>query len=492
MNVTVDVGAPTGRSTTLRFHPAARRLLALALVAVAVGASLLSGIGIMAGQQRLAVLPILAMVGIALAVVALTRFVWFVLLLLAIRPSADIFKFGSVGGGTSAADPSSLIGVAFLLVAILWLAVALWSQQGVRPSSVTVTLTLFSLASALSVVGSSHLQASALQLVRLAAAVLMFIVLEQLITSRVMLRRVLVVLFVGLAITIAYTLFVLATGGGEEVKGDFTRLTGPFTQSNDYARFLAFLILLGVAIFPYVARRLKPSLLGVLAVAGVLLVMTLTLGAIGATLAGCLAIALIQRRAALIGLLTVVSIAAVTVAPGLLGRISTSTEASQVGGGATGNSVTWRLEFWASLLNINERNPVTGIGLNTAQYFTPSAKQPHSDFLSAYVETGILGLFLYLLLIVILFGTTARAVLRTQRNTLEWGAAVGALAVVAAFALMSVAANVIQNLANFWYVLAIVACASAASRSSELGWADHAVDSDLSVDSGFEPSPQVS
>lgn len=478
MTVTVEVGAPTARPSSLRITPAMSRLLTAVLVAAVVVGSLLSGIGIVTGQRRLAILPILAVVGIALAIVALTRFAWFVLLLLAIRPSTDVLKFSASDAGTSAAntvsdrgaDPSSLIGVAFLLLAILWLAATLWGRHGIRPSSVTIALIAFAIAGALSVIGSSHVQASALQLVRLAAAIIMFVVLEQLITTRVMMRRVLVALFVGLTITIGYTLLVMATGGGGEIKGDFARLTGPFTQSNDYARFLSFLILVGVAVFPYVSRRVKSFLLAVLAVASVFLVMTLTLGAITATLVGCLVIALIQRRAALFGLLGVASIAALTAAPGLIGRISASTTASQVGGGSTGNSVTWRLEFWASLLGINKDNPITGVGLNATQYFTPSAKQPHSDFLSAYVETGILGLLLYLLLLAVLFAATARAVLRTKRDTLEWGVAVGALAVVAAFALVSVAANVIQSLTNFWFVLAIVACALAAGRSNGLEW----------------------
>lgn len=476
--MTVDVGAPTERARSLHLSPAVNRVATGMLIAAAVAGSLLSGVGIVSGQKRLAVLPILAVIGVALAIVALTRFDRFVLLLLAVRPSTDILKFSASDAGTSAAntvsdrgaDPSSLIGVAFLVLAILWLAAILWSRRGLKPSSVTVMLVAFTMAGALSVIGSSHTQASALQLVRLAAAIAMFVVLEQLITTRAMMKRVLVALFAGLAVTVCYTLLVLAVGGGEEVKGDFARLTGPFTQSNDYARFLAFLVLVGVAVFPYVSRRLKAALLAVLAVASVFLVMTLTLGAIGATLAGCLVIALIQRRTALVGLLGVASMVALTVTPGLLGRISTSTAASEVGGEATGNSVSWRLEFWASLLGINKDNPVTGIGLNTTQYFTPSAKQPHSDFLSAYVETGLLGFLIYVLLIIALFATTARAVLRTQRGTLEWGVAVGSLAVVAAFTLMSVAANVMQSLVNFWYVLAIVACGLAAGRSNDLDW----------------------
>ena len=42
-----------------------------------------------------------------------------------------------------------------------------------------------------------------------------------------------------------------------EVRGSFTRLTGPFNQSNTFARYLAFLLVFGIAIYPYVKPKLK-------------------------------------------------------------------------------------------------------------------------------------------------------------------------------------------------------------------------------------------
>ena len=446
--------------------------MTLALVGLALGAALLSGYGLLSDQKRLAVLPAVAIVGLALAVVGFTRFSWFVLLLLAIRSTTDALKLSPSDAGTSAAntvtnrgvDPSSLIGVLFLVLAVLWLAASFYDRKPVRGSIVTVMLLGYVAAGALSVLSSSDMQASALQLARLVSGALMFIVLERLITDHAMLKRVLVACFAALLIPFGYTLFGLATGqGSEEVKGGFTRLTGTFTQSNDYARFLTFLLLLGVAVWPYVGRRVKPFLLGVLVLAGAFLLLTLTLGAIGAACAGVVAIALIQRRAALVALLGAAGIGALIVVPGLIGRITDSAASAEVGGGPTGNSLSWRLEFWASLLPINKDNPITGVGLNATQYFTDSAKQPHNDYLSAYIETGVIGLLMYVGLVVAMLVVTGRAVLRTERDTLEWGVAVGALACVGVFAVMSVAANVIQSSANFWYVLAITACASAAS-----------------------------
>jgi len=443
------------------------------LVVLATGASLLTGYGIVSGSHTLAVLPIVAVLGVALAVVACTRFSWFVLLLLTIRSSTDALKLSASDAGNSAAntvvnrgpDPSSIIGVLFLVLALLWLAATLYDRRPLRVSVVTTMLFGFLVAGALSVLGSDHVQASVLQLARLTSAVLMFVVLERLITDRAMLKRVLIACFAALLIPLAYTLLGLATGNAStEVKGGFTRLTGTFTQSNDYARFLTFLLLLGVAVVPYVSRRVKPYLWALLTLTGVFLLLTLTLGAIGSAFAGLVLIALIQRRTALLGFLGVAALGALVVVPGLLGRITDSTASSQLGGAPTGNSVSWRLDYWASLLNLNSKNPITGIGLNATQYFTTSAKEPHNDYLSAYIETGVIGLLMYLGLIAAMLVVTARAVLRTQRDTLEWGVAVGALVCVTVFAVMSLAANVIQSSANFWYILAITACASAAGN----------------------------
>ncbi len=487
-------------SAVLPWTATVNRIVIVVVVVAGVGASLLSGQGVVTSHSRLAVLPIVAIVGIALTVVACTRFSWFVLLLLAIRSSTDVLKVSGSDAGNSAAntvvdrgpDPSSIIGVLFLVLALLWLAAAFHARTSSRASIVTVMLLGYVAAGALSVLGSSHVQASALQLARLMSAVLMFIVLERLITDRAMLKRVLVACFAALIIPFAYTLFGLATGqASEEVKGGFIRLTGTFSQSNDYARFLTFLLLLGVAVTPYVSRRVKPFLVGLLAMAGIFLLMTLTLGAIGTAFAGIVVIALIQRRTALLGLLGVAALGALVVVPGLIGRITDSAASTQVGGGPTGNSLSWRLDYWSSLLAISKSNPITGVGLNATQYFTSSAKQPHNDYLSAYLETGVIGLLMYVGLVTAMLVVTARAVLRTQRDTLEWAVAVGALACVGAFAVMSVAANVIQSSANFWYILAITACASAAGTLAGRRDGDTGADAggDVGVTRSSDPLP---
>ncbi|MGG5258052.1 O-antigen ligase family protein [Phycicoccus avicenniae] len=489
--MTLELSPVLRRPLPPTLDPRWNRTVTVGLVLMAVVASILSGYGLVSGQSRMAVLPLVAVAGLGLVVVAFTRFSWFVLLLLVVRASTDVVRFSGSDAGTTASntvtarglDPSSIIGVLFLVFALLWLAASFYERGSLRFSVVSTMLLAFLVAGALSVLGSDHPQASALQLARLTSAVMMFVVLERLITDRAMLRRVLTACFLALVVPLAYTVLGLLSGdASSEVKGGFTRLTGTFTQSNDYARFLTFLLLLGVAVLPYVGRRAKRLLAPLLAVAGVFLLLTLTLGAIGAAAVGVGIIALVQRRTRLLALLAVGGLGAFAVVPGLVGRLTESAATEQLGGGATGNSLSWRLGYWESLLSVNKANPVTGIGLNATQYYTESAKQPHNDYLSAYVETGIIGLVTYLGLVAAMLFVAARAVRRTEKHTLEWGVAVGAVVCIVMFAVMSVAANVIQSLANFWYVLAITACASAAGA---LGPARRrARDDDASADAG--------
>ncbi len=68
-------------------------------MSLAVVASVTSGYGIISGSSRLAVLPLVAVVAIALVFVAVTRFSWFVLLLLVIRASTDVLKLSGSDAG---------------------------------------------------------------------------------------------------------------------------------------------------------------------------------------------------------------------------------------------------------------------------------------------------------------------------------------------------------------------------------------------------------
>lgn len=449
------------------------RLLEALLVVVVAGAAVVSGYNLVGGDKKLAVLPVIAVVAVGLGILALTRFSGFVLLILAVRPVLDVLKLSGSTTGTTVGntatnrglDPSSIVGVLFLIAAILWLAGRVRTKTFIGGSRVQLAMAAFISGCIISVAGSGHAQASALECLRIGTVLMMFVVLNQIITSRDMLNKAISACFVGLCFPLAYTLYGFVLGHPtSELKGGFTRITGPFSQANTFARYLAFLVVFGVAIYPYVAPRLKFVLAGLLALSTVFMLLTVTRTAIIGALVAVVFLAWVQRRKG-IALSLVVVMAGALLIPGVAARFGNLSDSSTAGSAPTGNTLAWRLNYWTEVLPLANRNPVTGIGLNGTQYETDVAKQPHNDVIRAYVETGVVGLFGYLSMLIALMGVGRRAMSRSVRGTFEHAVGAGSLAATLTFVLGSLAANVMSNVVTLFPVFAFAACASYVSRS---------------------------
>lgn len=481
VNTLAETARPDSLGSTVlgevgRVSVTSRVLTAAAALAVA-AAALVSGMSAGGPDKRLVVLPIALVVAAVLAALACTRFAAFVLLILGARASIDLFKLSGASAGNTATnsaatrglDPSSILGVLFLLAGVLWL-VAQYSRHGRLPGSrLRLALVAFTLAGAVSLPGSAEPQVSALETLRISSVMMMFVVLEQLITNRRMLDKVLVAAYASLAFPLLYTLFGFVGGSPpSELKGSFTRITGPFSQSNTFARYLAFMIVFGVAVLPYLHRRAKVAMAGVLALSTVFLVLTLTRGALVAAVIGVVAVAIAQRRTRLLAGFAVSAVALLIVVPGLGARFAELGSSRDVGGAPTGNTLQWRIEYWTAVLPLANSNPVTGIGLNMTQYRTNQAKQPHNDFIRAYVETGLLGLTTYVAMLVALVTNALRAMRATTRGTFEHAVASGSLGTAICFILGSAAANVMSNVVSLWYLVAFAAAASFVARRPDL------------------------
>lgn len=450
------------------------RLAIFLVVLVAAAFAGLSGHGFASGSRMLLALPLVAAVGVALGVLALTRFTVFVIVMLTIRASLNLAKLsGSAAGNTDTntaaargLDATSLFAVLFLLAAALWLA-AQYRRTGALPGSrLRLALVAFFLAAALSVFGSPNYQASALEALRILAVVVMFVVLEQMMLDRKLMNRLLAAIFASAVFPVAYTMIGLLTGTAHsEDKGGFTRISGTFGSSNDFGRYLMVMIIFGAAVFPYVEPRLRRWLGLLLVCSAVLLLLTLTLTALIGTVVGLVVVGLVQSKRLLIGLV-VAGLAALLLMPQLLSRITSATGVSTApaASSSSNGSLAWRFSYWTEVIPLANHNPVTGIGLNQTQYNTDTAKQPHNDYLRAYVETGLIGLAAYLALLVAMLGLGRRAVRTSYAGTLDRGVAVGFWGVAIAFALVSVAANLISNVVVLWYVFAMGAAASAVVR----------------------------
>lgn len=424
-------------------------------------------------NKSMVVLPLAAVIAIGVAALALTRFAPFVLLLLGTRSSIDLFKLSGASAGNTATnnasrglDPSSLLALLFLASAALWLIAQYSNGRQLKGSPLRIALMSLVAAGFMSIIGSEVPSASALEAMRILSWVMMFVILEQLIVDRRTMVKVLYAAYAGLLFPLGYTLVLLLLGNPpSEVKGSFTRITGPFAQSNTFARYLAFMVVFGVAVYPYLSRRQRRLMLPVLAVSATFMVMTLTRGAILAVVVAIVVMALVQRRKGVLVGFAASALLAVALVPGLGARFAAVGAEQQLPGGPeTGNSLEWRLRYWSEVLPLANSNPVTGIGLNMTQYRTSAEKQPHNDFIRAYVETGSAGLLAYVAMHLLLLRNGILAIRNSVRGTFEHGVATGALGCAVCFLLGSAGANVMSNVVSLWYLMAFSAAGSYIAR----------------------------
>ncbi|MEU8128839.1 O-antigen ligase family protein [Micromonospora sp. NPDC049049] len=455
---------------TRRLDPT--RLLTGAAALAAAVVAVVAGVSMAAGDRRGMVLPLAAVVGIAVAVLALTRFAGYVLLMLAVRSCVDLFKLtgpsagqAESGGTARAVDPSTLLAVLFLLAAGLWLAAQLSRHGRLRGSPLSWAMLLVGASSLVSALGASRPANSLLEALRILTVVVMFVVLEQLMPDTAAIRRVLLACYASLVLALGYTVVLSLLGNPPaEVKGDFTRISGTFSQSTTFGRYLMFMVIFGFAVYRFLDRRLRASLGVLLAFSLLFLLLTNTRSALLGAAIGLVVVAALHRSKRMLVTLCVVAVAGVALVPAVGERFAQLGTSRAVGGDPTGNTLAWRIGYWTEIVTLADRNPVTGIGPNMTQRETDEAKKPHNDFLRAYVETGLLGLGAYLLMLFALVHTARTALRRAPPGSFERGVAVGFTGCAAAFVAVSAASNVISNVVTLWYFVAFAAAASVIAR----------------------------
>jgi putative inorganic carbon (hco3(-)) transporter len=442
-------------------------------VGLAAGAAAVSGMSVGHDSKLAVVLPVAVAVGVGLGLLALTRFRVYVMIMLVLRASLDLAKLSDSAAGSTvtntpsarALDPASVLAVLFLLASALWLT-AQYREQGRLPGSpLRRALLVFVAAAALSVFGSAKPIPSGLEMMRVLAVVAMFAVLEQMMVDRDAMNQLLVAAFLSTIFPITYTgIRYLLGNPPTEAKGSFLRVTGTFNQSNTFGRYLMLMVIFGFALYPHISKRLKLPLAVILAGCSGLLLLTYTRTAILGAVIGLLVVGLLQSKRLLLGLL-VMALCSLLLVPQLSSRFTAVSDLSGVGGSQpTGNSLAWRLNYWNEVLPLANANPVTGIGLNMTQYNTEAAKQPHNDFIRAYVEMGLIGFGAYLAVLIALIGLGRRAVRASTPRTLERGVAVGFLGCAVAFVAVSLAANIASNVVSLWYLFTFAAAAAAVVR----------------------------
>ncbi len=446
-------------------------LCAVAIVALTVEATLTAALG---GNKLLVIVPISVFVGLGMVALGLVNFENFVLTTIVLRASMDIVKpssgnSGSAGVGTASAsglDPAGGLAVLFLLVAYFWFLSR--KRAGVKspPASIhRVCLILFAAAGFLSVIDSANLFVSLLEGIRVTAVAMMLAVLEVLLVDRTAVKRLIGSVYVSSFVPVGLTVFNILTHHSQFSSGGFERYQGTFSQPNPFAIYLTMLIIMGVAIFPHLSTRKRIGMSVLLLGSIVSLYYTYTRSAWIAAVIGVLAVAIMGRRRIVLGLMAASLVVALVAVPTISQRfadLGSSTSAT----GYASNSLSWRFSYWGDVLPLAAKDPVTGIGLKMSSFATDQQKEPHNDFLRAYVETGIVGTVAYLTLLLSMI-LVARHALRFSKRapkSYERSIAVGFGGCVIAFFLISIVSNVITEVIVLWYYVAFAAAAYAVTQ----------------------------
>jgi len=380
----------------------------------------------------------------------------FVLGLVLIRASLD-----SAGGG-GAVTPSSLVGVVVIATTIVWL--------GLRPrpvkhprSRLQIALLFYAAAIALSIFVSLRPLTSAVEFVRFASAVCIFLLVDRLIASGASERRLLAVILASAVLPLGVAAFDIITSGTIESKGDFDRLSSTFAQSNGFSRYLMVLIIMGLASLGIWRNRFTKAIVlgGCLAGASALVLTYTRASWIGAVF-GIAIVIFYNRKYRLPAAITALVVLLVA-SPALVSRFADLGGSDQgVAAISSANSLEWRLNYWNDVIDLADDSPVNGIGYGVTAKVTDQEKQPHSELIRAYVELGIIGLIAYALMLGALLHTALVALQSTSGAARSFS--VGYLASVISFALVTLVTNALSQTALLWYLFALSAIALSLSR----------------------------
>lgn len=391
---------------------------------------------------------------------ALQRFEWFIWVLLLTRPLMDLSKPDQHAAAAPASQLATVVGGVVIVAGTIWFAAISRKGERLPLGLVSRSLVLLTLTSMISVLGSSDPFVSFAQVARTTGAVVVFLVLEQIVRTRGMAMRALFVcglsaaipLVVGL-IQIPIIVFVPSIG---------SRITGTFLHPNTFGFFLVMLILVLYPLRRYATGRGRWLVLGVLVLAGIELVMTASRGSWIVLVLGFVVIGVLlkeERRIFWLGPL-VLALAAVAF-PAIVIRLA-DLSAEDTVGGRPGNSASWRLAHYETLLDQVDIS-VFGIGPRMTMALSEGGQPPHNDALRMLLENGVVGLFCYLLFLV---GMVLIAVRALQRLTagFDRALAVGFTAMVVAFIFNSMGSNVITQFVLLIYLFALAAVVNALTQ----------------------------
>ncbi|WP_435745243.1 O-antigen ligase family protein [Nocardioides sp. SYSU DS0663] len=378
--------------------------VALALVAVTLLATTSHIVTVAAGVTAVVVL-------VAAGLSAWRSFAVFTCGAIVARPLLDLAA-GPRSAGLALTD---VFGGAVLLVSLVWL----WFNRGDLADRLRVPLVRAALAMllvmALSAFAAPHITGAAQVVLRFAAGVAAFLVLDLLLHRRKLTpARLLGVLGLAYVVPLLFPLLGLVGVPVAHEKDGVTALKSVFYLSNNYGHFLVPLVIVSAAWFIRSRGRVRWYAGALLLLAAVELLGTQTRGAWFAALIGLGCVGMLLSRRFVLGA-AVAAVLVVLFVPAVNDRL-TSLEPGNAPP-RNESSLAWRFGHWEQLLPLSMEEPLLGLGPDESVVLT--GKEPHNDYVRALVETGVLGLAAYLWFLLQLVMVAGRAILRVGGTPLH-------------------------------------------------------------------------
>lgn len=407
-----------------------------------------------------------SLIGAACLAVAIARFDVFILGLLALRPALDGLSQGTQVSAAGMTSPSVMVGLAFLGAGGVWLVQRASQGRLVAPSPISWAWLALVGAACLSCIVSEHPVVSVAATLRLAAAGLMFVVLEQALANGLLTpARVVKAVAAAGVLVVAWSLLQVVTGtGAEDPWTGLTRVTGPFVHPSVLAKFL---IIVGVLLAALLlSRRPIPggTPVGWVALAAVVICLGLTYTRV-AWIAAALAGALItwRLRPLLLPVFGLLGAGVVVSIPSIFARVEDLWISEPPAPGAPDTSLAWRVQYWSDLLPLARMSPLNGRGLDTVSLIGGQNLAAHNIWVQSVVEMGLVGLAT-LLTLVIVIALQLRRSMTAQGSTPNNPYVLAATAIACAMLLMSLSENLLNETTTLWYFSAVLACACAAAQ----------------------------
>lgn len=423
------------------------------LLAVVVGLAAAAAFQSLQPDTRFVILGGTVLSAAILAIVGLYRYEWFLLAILAIRPALDDLiadEFGTF-------QPSAILGILVILVSLLHLISRRFTGKWTPMTPLGWSFIAFFVLFVPSFVTSVDRGVSQGAMFGLASVCLLYLAVEQrLLEDRTFVWKLIAATGIGMIVPVV-TGFVqfFWTGTLDPGGSGLVRIDGSFAHPNPFATFLAFILLVAVAITPTVSVRLRLGVVVFSVLTGFLLVATFARGAWAAFLLGALVLAS-RIHKSLVVVIIIGAFAIGAAVPGVRSRIENLTTTTNAAGGVkTDDSLGWRFSYWEKVWPKGTDNPISGIGLDATKTQFIENKDPHNSFLQAWVEGGVLGSIGFLAVLVFATIAAYRCWRMTKRRQLDYPTkmvTVGAVAALFSVAVQLMTENVLLNTIVWWYV----------------------------------------